>query len=96
MKYYLIAGEASGDLHGANLMKALKERDKDASFRFFGGDKMIAEGGTIAKHITDMAFMGFIEVAANLNKILKKPEILRGRYRSLAAGCFGADRFSGV
>lgn len=71
MKYYLIAGEASGDLHGANLMKALNERDKDASFRFFGGDKMIAEGGTIAKHITDMAFMGFIEVAANLNKILK-------------------------
>ena len=71
MRYYLIAGEASGDLHGANLMKALKEQDKGAIFRFFGGDKMITEGGTIAKHITEMAFMGFFEVAANLNTILK-------------------------
>jgi lipid-A-disaccharide synthase len=71
MKYYLIAGEASGDLHGANLMKALKERDQQAEFRFFGGDKMLAEGGTLVKHISDMAFMGFIEVVANLNTILK-------------------------
>ncbi len=71
MKYYLVAGEASGDLHGANLMKALKERDKQAEFRFFGGDLMQAEGGTIVKHFADMAFMGFFEVAANLNTILK-------------------------
>ena len=71
MKYYLIAGEASGDLHGANLMKALKEKDSNAEFRFFGGDKMVAEGGAIVKHIKDMAFMGFIEVMANLNTILK-------------------------
>jgi len=71
MKYYLIAGEASGDLHGANLMKALKERDNHAEFRFFGGDLMQAEGGTIVKHIADMAFMGFIEVVANLNTIAK-------------------------
>src|ERR1700759_338368 len=71
MKYYLIAGEASGDLHGANLMKALKERDTEAEFRFFGGDLMLAQGGTLVKHYADMAFMGFVEVAMNLNAILK-------------------------
>jgi len=71
MKYYLVAGEASGDLHGANLMKALKELDEQAEFRFYGGDLMKAEGGTLIKHYADMAFMGFIEVAANLNTILK-------------------------
>jgi lipid-A-disaccharide synthase len=71
MKYYLVAGEASGDLHGANLMKALKERDAEAEFRFFGGDLMLAEGGTLIKHYADMAFMGFVEVVANLSAILK-------------------------
>ncbi|TWR24490.1 lipid-A-disaccharide synthase [Mucilaginibacter achroorhodeus] len=71
MKYYLVAGEASGDLHGANLMKALKERDADADFRYFGGDLMQAEGGTLAKHYADMAFMGFVEVLFNLKTILK-------------------------
>src|SRR6478609_3618293 len=71
MKYYLVAGEASGDLHGANLMKALKERDSKAEFRYFGGDLMQAEGGTLVKHYADMAFMGFIEVVLNLNAILQ-------------------------
>jgi len=71
MKYYLVAGEASGDLHGANLMKALKEKDPKAEFRFFGGDKMLAEGGELVKHYADMAFMGFVEVIANLPVILK-------------------------
>ncbi len=71
MKYYLVAGEASGDLHGANLMKALKSEDPDASFRYFGGDKMQAEGGTLVKHYADMAFMGFTEVLLNLRTILK-------------------------
>jgi len=71
MKYYLIAGEASGDLHGANLMQALKERDTQAQFRFFGGDLMRTEGGTLVKHYADMAFMGFVEVVANLSTILK-------------------------
>lgn len=71
MKYYLVAGEASGDLHGANLMKALKELDGQADFRFFGGDQMQAEGGTLVKHYADMAFMGFVEVVINLNTILK-------------------------
>jgi lipid-A-disaccharide synthase len=71
MKYYLVAGEASGDLHGANLMKALKEKDPQAEFRFFGGDLMLAEGGQLVKHYADMAFMGFAEVAINLRTILK-------------------------
>jgi lipid-A-disaccharide synthase len=71
MKYYLVAGEASGDLHGANLMKELKKRDPEAEFRFFGGDLMQAEGGTLVKHYADMAFMGFFEVVANLRSILK-------------------------
>ena len=71
MKYYLIAGEASGDLHGANLMKALKEKDSEAYFRFFGGDKMVAAGGTVVKHIAGLAFMGFIEIVTNINTILK-------------------------
>jgi len=71
MKYYLVAGEASGDLHGANLMKALKELDQEADFRYFGGDLMQAEGGSLIKHYADMAFMGFIEVVANLPAILK-------------------------
>ena len=70
MKYYLVAGEASGDLHGANLMKELNERDPQAEFRFFGGDLMLAEGGTLVKHYADMAFMGFIEVVIHLREIL--------------------------
>lgn len=71
MKYYLVAGEASGDLHGANLMKALKALDPQAEFRFFGGDLMQAEGGTLVKHYAEMAYMGIVEVVANLGKILK-------------------------
>lgn len=71
MKYYLVAGEASGDLHGANLMDALKKADQQAEFRYFGGDLMQAEGGTLVKHYADMAFMGFVEVVANLPQILK-------------------------
>jgi len=71
MKYYLVAGEASGDLHGANLMKALKQQDEQAEFRFFGGDLMQAVGGTIVKNYADMAFMGFIEVVLNLREISK-------------------------
>jgi lipid-A-disaccharide synthase len=77
MKYYLVAGEASGDLHGANLMKALKALDKQADFRFFGGDLMQAEGGTVVKHIRDMAFMGFIEVVANLRTISKNLKLCK-------------------
>ncbi|HKG05570.1 MAG TPA: lipid-A-disaccharide synthase [Pedobacter sp.] len=71
MKYYLVAGEASGDLHGANLMKALKQEDTEAGFRFYGGDKMQAEGGELKKHYSEMAFMGFTEVILNLRTILR-------------------------
>lgn len=71
MKYYLVAGEASGDLHGANLMKALKQEDGDAVFRYFGGDKMQSEGGELVKHYAEMAFMGFTEVILNLRTIFR-------------------------
>ncbi|WP_395091249.1 lipid-A-disaccharide synthase [Vaginella massiliensis] len=69
MKYYIISGEASGDLHGSNLMKALKQEDAQAEFRFWGGDLMQAEGGTLVKHYKDLAFMGFVEVVMNLKTI---------------------------
>ena len=71
MRYYLVAGEASGDLHGANLIKAIRADDPEAEFRYFGGDKMQHEGGTLVKHYADMAFMGFTEVLLNLRTILK-------------------------
>lgn len=71
MRYYIIAGEASGDLHGSNLMKSLKEEDPLADFRYFGGDLMQGQGGTLVKHFSDMAFMGFVEVIANLRSIYK-------------------------
>jgi lipid-A-disaccharide synthase len=70
MKYYIIAGEASGDLHASNLMKALKKQDLNAEFRFWGGDLMQEVGGTLVKHYKERAFMGFIEVIANLPTIL--------------------------
>src|ERR1035437_3097355 len=71
MKYYLIAGEASGDLHGANLIRSIKQEDVHAEFRYFGGDLMSAEGGTLVKHISELAFMGFVEVVLNLTVIFK-------------------------
>lgn len=70
MKYYIIAGEASGDLHGANLMKAIYEEDSQAEIRFWGGDLMQHVGGTLVKHYRDLAFMGFIEVVFNLKTVL--------------------------
>lgn len=69
MKYYIIAGEASGDLHGSNLMKALKKQDTDAQIRFWGGDLMQAAGGELVLHYKERQFMGFIEVILNLRKI---------------------------
>lgn len=70
MKYYLIVGEASGDLHASNLMKSLKAVDSEAQFRFFGGDLMSAVGGERVKHFRDTAFMGFVPVVMNLRTIL--------------------------
>ena len=71
MKYYIIAGEASGDLHGANLIKAIYQEDIDATIHYWGGDLMQKVGGTLVKHYRDLAFMGFIEVLFNLRTILK-------------------------
>ncbi|WP_242085583.1 lipid-A-disaccharide synthase [Aestuariivivens sediminis] len=69
MRYYIIAGEASGDLHGSNLMKALRKKDVNADIRFWGGDLMAAAGGHMVKHYKERSFMGFIEVLKNLPKI---------------------------
>lgn len=71
MKYYIIAGEASGDLHGSNLIKELKLLDANATFRCWGGDKMQAAGASVVKHYSELAFMGFIEVVMNLRTIFK-------------------------
>jgi lipid-A-disaccharide synthase len=70
LKYYIIAGEASGDLHGANLIRAIKARDAQAEIRCWGGDKMAAAGGHLVKHIRELAFMGFLEVVKHLPTIL--------------------------
>lgn len=75
MKYYLIVGEASGDLHASNLMRALKEQDAGASFRFFGGDLMSAVGGTRVKHYKELAYMGFIPVLLHLRTIFKNMDL---------------------
>ena len=77
MKYYIIAGEASGDLHGSNLMKNIFKEDATAEIRFWGGDLMQEAGGTLVKHYRDLAFMGFIEVVANLKTILNNIKICK-------------------
>lgn len=82
MKYYIIAGEASGDLHGSNLMKSLKQKDPNAEFRFWGGDLMTQQGGTLVKHYRDLAFMGFLEVAMNLRTILNNIKICKEDIRN--------------
>ena len=71
MRYYIIAGEPSGDLHGSRIMESIKKLDKKAEFRFWGGEKMIATGGEIVKHVNQLSFMGFWEVLININTILK-------------------------
>ena len=71
MKYYIIAGEASGDLHAANLMKELKKLDREAQFRCWGGDNMQQQGAILVKHYHELAFMGFTEVVMNLRTILR-------------------------
>ncbi|WP_026463101.1 lipid-A-disaccharide synthase [Adhaeribacter aquaticus] len=71
MKYYLIAGERSGDLHASNLMREIKAQDPEASFRFWGGDMMQTVGGELVHHYKELAFMGFAEAAANIFKIVR-------------------------
>ncbi|MBW6496897.1 MAG: lipid-A-disaccharide synthase [Bacteroidales bacterium] len=77
MKYYIIAGEASGDLHGSNLMRELKRQDAGAAFRIWGGDRMLAQGGQLVKHINELAFMGFWEVLINLRTILRNIKLCK-------------------
>ena len=71
MNYYLVVGEPSGDLHASRLMQSLKKVDKEASFRFFGGDLMAAEGGTLVKHYRELAYMGFVPVLLHLPTIFR-------------------------
>lgn len=77
MKYYFVVGEASGDLHTSNLMKSLKEYDKNADFRFFGGDLMATQGGTLVKHYRETAFMGFAPVVMNAKTILNNLKLCK-------------------
>ena len=77
MKYYIIAGEASGDLHGSNLMKGIYKEDSQAEIRFWGGDLMQQTGGTLVKHYRDLSFMGFLEVLLNLKTILNNIKICK-------------------
>ena len=77
MKYYLIAGEASGDLHASHLMQSLKKQDADAQFRFFGGDLMAAVGGTLVKNYRELAYMGFVPVLLHLRTILRNMKMCK-------------------
>ena len=77
MKYYLIAGEASGDLHASHLMQSLKAQDGEAEFRFFGGDLMATVGGTLVKHYRELAYMGFVPVLLHLRTILRNMEMCK-------------------
>lgn len=77
MKYYIIAGEASGDLHGSNLMKELKTADSNSKFQYFGGDLMQAVGGNLVKHYREMAFMGFLDVIQNIKTIKRNMEFCK-------------------
>ncbi len=82
MRYYLIAGEASGDLHASNLMRALRQEDPQAEFRCIGGDRMRKAGGTLLRHYRELAYMGFVSVALHLRGILR---LLRECRRDIAA-----------
>ncbi len=77
MKYYLIAGEASGDLHASNLMKTLKSTDPEADFRYYGGDEMKKQGGKAVRHYKDVAYMGFVDVFLHLPAILKNIKFVK-------------------
>ncbi len=77
MKYYIIAGEASGDLHASNLMKELKKKDTQAIFRYLGGDLMQEQGGELVKHYNETAYMGFLDVFMHLRSILKNIKLIK-------------------
>src|SRR5690554_753188 len=82
MKYYIIAGEASGDLHASNLIRAIKKHDPNASFRAWGGDLMQAAGAELVKHYKDLAFMGFAEVIMNIRTILGNIKLCKNDIQS--------------
>src|ERR1700712_1955547 len=77
MKYYIIAGEASGDLHGSNLIREIKKADAVADIRCWGGDLMQRAGGTIVKHYRALAFMGFLEVVKNIGTIIRNLKLCK-------------------
>jgi lipid-A-disaccharide synthase len=87
MKYYLIVGEASGDLHASHLMQSLKNLDPNAQFRFFGGDLMMAVGGTCVRHYRDLAYMGFIPVLLHLPIILRNMRMCKDDIVSWQPDC---------
>lgn len=87
MKYYLIAGEASGDLHASHLMQSLKDIDASAKFRFFGGDLMAAVGGTRVRHYRELAYMGFIPVLLHLRTILRNMKMCKEDIRGWQSDC---------
>lgn len=82
MKYYIISGEASGDLHGSNLVKSIRALDPTAEFRGFGGDRMQQEGVRLDKHISELSFMGFLEVILNLRTIIKNIRVCKDAINS--------------
>jgi lipid-A-disaccharide synthase len=84
MKYYIISGEASGDLHGSNLVKEIFKKDADADIRAWGGDLMSEAGANVVKHYRDLAFMGFAEVIANIGTILKNFKLCKADVLSFA------------
>jgi len=83
MKYYLVVGEASGDLHASNLMQSLRELDRDAVFSFFGGDLMQSKGGTLVKHYREMAYMGTYPGHIACTDYPAQPGFLQKRYCSV-------------
>ena len=87
MKYYLIVGEASGDLHASHLMQSLKEIDREADFRFFGGDLMMAVGGTCVRHYRELAYMGFVPVLLHLPTILGNMRMCKRDIREWQPDC---------
>ena len=87
MKYYIIAGEASGDLHGSNLIKELLKKDAAANIRFWGGDLMQKQGGTLVKHYRELAFMGFAEVLFNLKTILNNIKFCKADIKNFSPDC---------
>lgn len=95
MKYYIIAGEASGDLHGSNLIRALKELDPQADIRCWGGDRMAQAGGTLVKHYRELSFMGFLEVIRHLPTIFRNLSFCKKDIEAFAPDALIFIDFSG-